>query len=187
MRENQATVAAIMKTFCKRVDDSSSKQEASGTPNVVRPRALHCTKPSSMQLRSGVSVPSLTNVHSGPCTCRLCMTSSAFRSDYRRIDDIANAAATSSYDDKEKKESFECSICGSMIASKRGLKIHMRKHSGEKPFSCQVCGRRFVFSSSRSRHMRVHSGDRPHKCDKCDKAFSASSNLSRHKRLRHDG
>lgn len=39
--------------------------------------------------------------------------------------------------DQEKKE-FECNVCAKKLSTQTGLKIHMRKHSGDTIFACEV-------------------------------------------------
>lgn len=164
--------------------DAQLASDSCSIPEIQRPRPKHMAP--SVQVNP--KFESLRNRHNGPCTCHLCRTTSAFRLASSETDSQDRNPIPSPSKDEVRKKSdqmSECSVCKKSIASKRGLKIHMRRHSGEQPFQCGVCGRRFAFSSSRSRHMRVHTGDKPHHCDECDRAFAASSNLSRHKRVCH--
>lgn len=38
---------------------------------------------------------------------------------------------------------FACPFCGKCVRSKENLKLHVRKHTGERPFVCLFCGRAF--------------------------------------------
>ncbi|XP_059472419.1 zinc finger and SCAN domain-containing protein 10-like isoform X2 [Neocloeon triangulifer] len=81
-------------------------------------------------------------------------------------------------DDVQRK--FTCVFCHKSFRSKENLKLHVRKHTGEKPFECEFCGRAFGGKSDMNRHLRIHTGERPYHCDICGKCFARADYLSKH-------
>lgn len=81
---------------------------------------------------------------------------------------------------------FVCSVCGSGFKTKDKLKIHTRCHTGERPYVCSQCGATFRQSGILQSHMRTHSGEKPYICKECGMAFAQSSALKTHMRI-HTG
>jgi KRAB domain-containing zinc finger protein len=54
-----------------------------------------------------------------------------------------------------------------------------------RPFKCDTCGSCFLRASTLKIHIRRHTGERPYKClfDGCGKAFSESGNLKTHMKI----
>ncbi|KAL4091544.1 hypothetical protein QTP88_026218 [Uroleucon formosanum] len=77
-------------------------------------------------------------------------------------------------------KSFACPFCGKCVRSKENLKLHVRKHTGERPFACLFCGRAFGGKSDLTRHLRIHTGERPYHCEMCGKCFARADYLSKH-------
>lgn len=55
---------------------------------------------------------------------------------------------------REGEKSFKCSTCKRVFNKKANLKVHSRKHTGEKPYECSRpgCGRSFMWKSSVTFH-----------------------------------
>ncbi|KAJ3118920.1 hypothetical protein HDU96_006571 [Phlyctochytrium bullatum] len=87
--------------------------------------------------------------------------------------------------EEDPRRRFECETCGQMFVQLAHLKIHLRRHTGERPYECKHCGKAFNQKGNLRTHLRKHTGDKPFKCEfeGCDKAFSQMGNLRTHEKL----
>ena len=75
---------------------------------------------------------------------------------------------------------FVCEVCGAILESRQGLKLHRMMHTGEKNFLCTFCGQKFRKKYTLELHMRIHTDEKPHECKYCGKSFRQSSTLAVH-------
>ncbi|KAE8292780.1 Telomere zinc finger-associated protein [Larimichthys crocea] len=114
----------------------------------------------------------------------------------------------------DKKDSVQCPICDKSFKSKYYLKVHNRRHTGERPFGCLKCGKRYfrkenlliheirdcarvqtydcatcsaTFNTKEELRLHVvsHTGDMPHKCSTCPEQFMHKKNLTIHMMKAH--
>lgn len=87
----------------------------------------------------------------------------------------------------EKDFGEECLKCGSVFATTRALKTHIRycKLRTSTSTTCEQCGKKFITMGYLKRHMKCHSGFYRVKCDLCTKTLSTKSDLRRHMRAVH--
>lgn len=64
------------------------------------------------------------------------------------------------------------------------IKLHMKRHRGERPFSCDTCPYGAFTKHEMVVHQRTHSNEKPFVCDfeGCDYACSQTTNLNTHKK-----
>ncbi|XP_048872206.1 telomere zinc finger-associated protein isoform X2 [Brienomyrus brachyistius] len=109
-----------------------------------------------------------------------------------------------------KRGSVQCPTCQKTFFSKYYLKVHNRRHTGEKPFECSKCGKCYyrkenllehearnclrrteVFSCSMCPmtfqrrlelrlHTVTHTGEMPNKCSSCPEQFMQKKDLKIH-------
>ncbi|KAM9750802.1 uncharacterized protein zbtb48 [Menidia menidia] len=111
--------------------------------------------------------------------------------------------------DDPNKDSVQCPTCHKSFKSKYYLKVHNRRHTGERPFGCLKCGKRYfrkenlflhetrdcarvqtytcrtcseAFGTKEELrlHMVSHTGEMPHKCSTCSEQFMYKKNLTMH-------
>ena len=101
-------------------------------------------------------------------------------SSMKRIIKTENAA--------EQTVAYVCSICHSVLKTKKNLREHLRRHNSteDRPFGCTACSKRFVTKTELTRHSRVHTDYRPCVCNVCGKKFRQPGHLLTHK-LTHTG
>ena len=86
----------------------------------------------------------------------------------------------------------KCSLCGKSFATKADLRIHMRKHTGQRPFPCPICDKAYICHTRRNKHTEnSHSNKnkqqneptiKSYPCSGCGKFFFLIDELIRHKR-----
>ena len=55
-----------------------------------------------------------------------------------------------------KQRRFKCNVCLKAFTTKDCLKVHKRRHTGEKPYTCNLCGRSFADRSTFHKHKACH-------------------------------
>ncbi|XP_034552419.1 telomere zinc finger-associated protein isoform X2 [Notolabrus celidotus] len=112
-------------------------------------------------------------------------------------------------EDESKKDCVQCPVCAKSFKSKYYLKVHNRRHTGERPFGCVKCGKRyfrkenllihdirdcskvhtltcvtcsatFTAKEELRLHVVTHTGNMPYKCSTCTEQFMYKKNLTTH-------
>ncbi|XP_063173450.1 telomere zinc finger-associated protein isoform X2 [Candoia aspera] len=80
-------------------------------------------------------------------------------------------------------EPVECPTCHKSFLSKYYLKVHNRKHTGEKPFECSKCGKCYFRKENLLDHEArncVSRSEQVHTCSVCQEAFKRRGELRLH-------
>jgi KRAB domain-containing zinc finger protein len=83
-------------------------------------------------------------------------------------------------EDPERK-AITCTICGKVLYTPSGFKLHLLSHTGDRPHQCTVCGRKFLQRSTLKTHVKgVHSVYRPYSCNICGTHCLTKQNFESH-------
>ncbi|XP_077569992.1 uncharacterized protein zbtb48 [Stigmatopora nigra] len=81
----------------------------------------------------------------------------------------------------ESENSVLCPICHKVFKSKYYLKVHNRRHTGEKPFGCQKCGKHYFRKENLLIHELRHcAATQTFMCQTCSASFKGRQELRAH-------
>ncbi|XP_045472698.1 zinc finger protein 271-like [Harmonia axyridis] len=94
---------------------------------------------------------------------------------------------------QEQKEEFQCNICSKKLNTQTGLKIHMRKHTGDSVSVCEICNKTFSKVSHFKRHQQTHGiieapvpkEKKLLQCEFCDRTFKYRKSFNHHMQSEH--
>ena len=97
------------------------------------------------RLRNNEVLSSSNSLFSFLLVCRLCSYSTSEISDYHNH---------MVYQHDHDSKTMICPYCDYVAPKMDNFRVHLRKHTGEKPFSCSFCSYRCAHSSNMKVHMR---------------------------------
>ncbi|XP_048002517.1 zinc finger protein ZFP2-like [Leguminivora glycinivorella] len=79
-----------------------------------------------------------------------------------------------------------CEHCGKRLSCLATLKIHMNKHTGERPYKCALCPKAYMTPYGLNNHQAFHTGVRKWQCPECPATFMHQSSVYQHRKI-HTG
>ncbi|KAK2885578.1 hypothetical protein Q8A67_016415 [Cirrhinus molitorella] len=116
--------------------------------------------------------------HDSPCSTA--KTSQGTRKRHEKNTNKENGERTSK---DSKKRSVQCPTCHKTFLSKYYLKVHNRRHTGEKPFECAKCGKCYYRKENLMEHEARNCLIRAEvvfSCSKCTMTFKKRHELRLH-------
>ncbi|XP_029176812.1 zinc finger protein 271-like [Nylanderia fulva] len=83
------------------------------------------------------------------------------------------------------ERSYLCDVCNKSYRSKKELKLHIMKHTGDFPHKCVYCDKGFTRKRDMLYHLTKHTNERNQICDVCGKCFARKDMLYNHKKIVH--
>ena len=114
-------------------------------------------------------------------------------SSYEAIDTTAQAktivpiksAASKISDSKKTNTLFQCTFCMFSSYDDQKLKLHLVKHTTERPFKCEQCSYTGKTSRNLNCHIRGVHSIKSHRCELCSFSTSSKIYLTRHLSITH--
>lgn len=74
---------------------------------------------------------------------------------------------------------YQCSYCEKTLVDSKGLKLHVRLHTGLNLKRCPICDRGFTKQNQLKRHLETHK-DKVYSCEHCDETFTSNGEFKIH-------
>lgn len=88
---------------------------------------------------------------------------------------------------KSEVHPYTCTYCNKVLHTAKGLKTHLRVHTGDKMKQCLFCDAKYTRTNHLMRHVITH--DKPgvkHPCEHCEKTFEAAADLFKHSKIHEE-
>nr|CAB3255945.1 zinc finger protein Pegasus [Phallusia mammillata] len=86
---------------------------------------------------------------------------------------------------RKKPITHFCPHCSYKTSRRGGMRIHLKKHTDERPYECVICKKKYKLKHHLTQHVLTHSEFEHHKCTLCDYRTGSTVNMERHKIRKH--